>query len=234
MLKDKFVFYSKSPNKKPGDYKGHDWHEYVKDPKQYSELEKNDWRKMLSNFYESPFILDDRVWNSVEHFFHAVKFRDLTNNKNNPNYKFYETFSLNSEKPWSKDPALSKMAGKAGRISAGGKIYDKKIEGEKIPKDVFLRSDFYKGIDKTAMKLGFFAKFTQNKELKKVLLATKDAELYHLVTQRGKNSKLELWEDLMIVRECIKKFDNVYDLSEISEFSSDIVDKFLVLKKHKN
>jgi predicted NAD-dependent protein-ADP-ribosyltransferase YbiA (DUF1768 family) len=231
-MKDKFVFYSKSPDKKPGDYKGSDWSEYVKDPKQYSDLEKiNDWRKMFSNFYESPFRLDDRQWNSVEHFFHAVKFRDLTNDKNNPNYKFYETFSLNSKKPWSKDPVLSKMAGKAGRVSAVGKIYDKKIEGEKIPKDVVLRSDFYKGIDKKAMKLGFFAKFTQNEELKKALLSTKNAELYHLVTQRGKASKLELWDHLMIVRECIRKLDNVYDLSIISQFNSIIVSKVLNVNK---
>jgi len=33
-------------------------------------------RKMLSNFYVSPFILDENTWNSVEHFFHVVKFRN--------------------------------------------------------------------------------------------------------------------------------------------------------------
>ncbi len=227
-MKDKFVFYSKSPNKKPGEYKGTGWSESVTNIDQYSELAKiDDWRKMFSNFYESPFTLDDREWNSVEHFFHAVKFRDIKNNKNNPNYKFYQTFSLNSKKPWNKDPALAKMAGKAGRVNASGKIYDKKIEGEKIPKDVYIRSDFYNGIDNEAMKLAFFAKFTQNEELKKTLLATKDAELYHLVTQRGKESKLELWKHLMVVRSCIRKFDNIYDLAEISKFSSEIVDKVL-------
>jgi hypothetical protein len=119
------------------------------------------------------------------------------------------------------------MAVKAGRVSAIGKIYDKNIEGEKIPKDVHLRSDFYGGIYEEAMKLGFFVKFTQNEELKKALLATKNSELYHLVSKRRKASKLELWKHLMVVRECILKFYNIYDLEEVSKFSSEIVDKVL-------
>lgn len=227
-MEDRFIFYSKSANNKPGKNKGIGWSEYVKDENKYKKLERiNDWRKMFSNFYISPFELDGRKWNSVEHFFHSIKFRDLGNNKENNNYKFYKTFSLDSNSPWSISPELSKQAGKAGRVSSAGKIYDKIIGNVKIPKDVKLRSDFYKGIDKKAMILGFFAKFTQNPILQNTLLETHNAELYHLVTQRGKESKLELWDHLMIVRECIRKYKDIYDLKEISKFSSEIIDKIL-------
>jgi predicted NAD-dependent protein-ADP-ribosyltransferase YbiA (DUF1768 family) len=224
-MKDRFVFYSKSADNKPGKNKGTGWSEYVENENKYKNLSNiKDWRKMLSNFYISPFILDDKEWNSVEHFFHAIKFRDLTNNKN---YKYYETFSLDSNSPWSIDPALAKKAGKAGRISPAGKIYDAKIGNTKIPKDVNLRPDFYSGIDKKTMTIAFMAKFTQNPILQNVLLETKDAELYHIITQRGKKSNLELWDHLMIVRKCIKKFKDIYDLSELSKFSSEIIDKIL-------
>lgn len=44
MSKDKFVFYSKSPDLEPGSYKGKDWSEFVNNVKDYEELQKNvDW-----------------------------------------------------------------------------------------------------------------------------------------------------------------------------------------------
>ena len=56
MDNDKFLFYSKSADKKPGKGTG----EYVNDIKIYKELsEIPNWRHILSNFYISPFILDD-------------------------------------------------------------------------------------------------------------------------------------------------------------------------------
>ena len=227
---DRFVFYSKSAGKKPGQNKGNNWSEFVKDINKYKTLEEiKDWRKMLSNFYESPFELDDRKWNSVEHFFHAVKFRDISDDKKNSNYEFYKTFSIDSKCPWSINPELSKQAGKAGRISVAGKIYDKKIEDKKIPKDVRLRSDFYEGgIDKKAMTIALFAKFAQNPILQNALLETQDAELYHLVTQRGKSSSLQLWDHLMRVRKCIKNFKDIYDLKEVSKFPPELIDEILM------
>ena len=224
-MKDTFVFYSKSADNKPGNNKGSGWLENVENENKYNKLDKiKDWRKLLSNFYISPFILDGKEWNSVEHFFHAVKFRDV---KNNNNYNFYKTFSLDSKSPWCFEPNLAKQAGKAGRISAKGIVYNKQIDGKKIPKDVVLRSDFYKGIDKKAMTLGFFAKFTQNPILQNALLETKDTELYHLITERGKKSHLQLWDHLMIVRNCISEYKDRYDLKEISKFSSELIDDIL-------
>jgi len=220
-MRDKFIFYSKSANKKPGFGTGEEKHTNI----QYEELEKiKDWRKVLSNFYISPFILDDNVWNSVEHFFHAIKFRnDKIPGKN---YDYYKTFTLDSDSPWSIEPVLSKQAGKAGRVSdITGKVFDKKIGDVKVPKDVMMREDFYsKNISQKLQRLAFMAKFSQNFELKNLLLATKDAELWHYV---GRGKPNILVKELMIVRDCIKKYDNEYNLSEISKFSSEVVTKVL-------
>ena len=104
MSKDKFIFYNKSASKPPGKGTG----EYASNFSKYENLSKiKDWRKMLSNFYISPFILDGEEWNSVEHFFHAVKFRD--DKKKGKNYEFYKTFTLKSASPWSLDPVSAKQ-----------------------------------------------------------------------------------------------------------------------------
>jgi predicted NAD-dependent protein-ADP-ribosyltransferase YbiA (DUF1768 family) len=244
---DKFSFYSKSADAKPGRGKG----ETVINPKDYTELEKiKDWRKALSNFHIAPFILDDNEWNSVEHFFHAVKFR---NNKiPSENYEFYKTFTVNGERPWSTNPIFAKQAGKAGRKSIRkGKeyVFDGIIDGVKIPKNVQMREDFYtSNVDSRLQKVAFLAKFTQHDDLKRLLLSTGDAELWHYTGNRGSpkvhkgkgnptdnedESKPEvkkgiiLFEELMIVRNCIRKFDKKCNLSKVSQFSSDFITNIL-------
>jgi len=220
-MSDKFFFYSKSSNAQPG--KGSN--ESIETEDDYEELRSiKDWRKMLSNFYISPFILDDQSWNSVEHFFHAIKYRD--GKKSGRNYDYYKTFAIDGGLPWSLNPVGAKQAGKAGRVSATtGKIYDKKIDGIKVPKDVFMRPDFYsRQIERKLQSIAFLAKFTQNEDLKKMLLATKDAELWHYV---GRGSPNQLWLHLMRYLECIRKYYKVYNLAEISKVSSELVGKIL-------
>lgn len=223
MSKDKFYFFSRSASKPPGKGNGKGFAEYVSDESKYKKLSKiENWRHMLSNFYISPFVLDDEKWNSVEHFFHAVKFRDDKND--GPNYDFYKTFTIKSGYPWSLNPIFAKQAGKAGRITEKTKkVYTKKIGNIKIPTNVSMRSNFYStGIDTRLQTIAFFAKFTQNKELCDMLLETKDAELWHYV---GRGAPNQLWLNLMKVRDCIKKFMSIYDLKNISKFSSEIVSK---------
>ena len=222
-MTDKFVFYSKSAHKKPGFGTGEEKNTKI----QYSELEKiTNWRKVLSNFYISPFILDDNTWNSVEHFFHAVKFRN--GKKASKEYDFYKTFTLDSKSPWCEDTFLAKQAGKAGRVSEiTGKKFRKKIGDINIPEDIKMREDFYTGrISEKLQKIAFLAKFTQNPELKHILLATKDAELWHFTGRGGKG--IILMKELMIARDCIRKYDNDYDLSTVSMFSSDTINKILL------
>ena len=220
-MNDKFVFYSKSSDAKPG--KG--THEHVNNPKDYKDLEKiKDWRKMLSNMYISPFFLDGEEWMSVEHFFHACKFRGTP---------YYKTFTRNGGKPWSTDPFKAFMAGKAGRIMANKKPYKKVIPDENgvnhtVPTNISMRPDFYSnGIDKKAMTIAQFSKFTQNPILREMLLNTKNADLVHLVTHRGQPSEEQLWTWLMNIRHCINIFSPFHDLADISDISKDIITDIL-------
>ena len=69
---DKLFFYSKSANKPAG--KGAN--EYVENPEDYKALNGiKDWRKVLSNFYVAPFVMDGKTCNTAEHAFHAEKIR---------------------------------------------------------------------------------------------------------------------------------------------------------------
>ena len=53
-MKSRFVYYSKSADSKPGKGSG----EYLNIKDDFTELSKiKNWRKMLSNFYISPFII---------------------------------------------------------------------------------------------------------------------------------------------------------------------------------
>ena len=224
-MADKFFFYSKSADAPPGKGGGKDirFQERLNTKTDYTELGRiKNWRKALSNFYVAPFILDDNEWNSVEHFFHAVKFR---NNKiESKSYEYYKTFTLNSGSPWATDPVLAKQAGKAGRVSGKTGIYKKKIGNVEIPKDITMRHDFYTSkIDSRLQKLAFLAKFTQHENLKRLLLATGDAELWHYTGTRGGGEGMILFDELMTVRKCIRKFDEMCNLGELSKFTSAII-----------
>ncbi len=101
------------------------------------------------------------------------------------------SFSLDSGTGLSKDAGMAK--------GAGGKTG--KYKGEIIrPKEVSIDPEFFDGRDKKEMYDAQLAKFTQNEELKHLLLATKDAKLTHHV--RGKEPVV--FEDLMIIRDKIR------------------------------
>jgi len=157
-----FQFYSKSRDPEPGKGSG----ESMPEDKisEFKELSKiKNWRKMLSNFYESEFTLDDKRWLSVEHYYQGAKFK-----VENPD--FYEKFSLDSGSDISKDPNLAKSAG-----GKSGKSKGKLLRPESIKMD----KDFFKNRSSKEMKRAQREKYSQNPKLKEMLLLTKDAKLTH-------------------------------------------------------
>ena len=82
------------------------------------------------------------------------------------------------------------------------------------------RADDYNYTD--ALKLALFAKFTQNKSCKNILLNTKNADLYY-----KKKNKWVLFEELMLVRDCIRNYHSQYELEKISHFQKKLVSKLL-------
>ena len=181
-----FQFYSKSADKPlPGKGAGETIN--TSRIKEFAELASMvGWRKVLSNFYMAPFKLDNRTWNSVEHYYHANKFK-----KNHPD--FYQLFTVESDSDISKDAAFAK--------GAGGKTGNFKKMNYKRPKDIVIDEDFFSsGRAQQVMEAGQRAKYTQNEIPKRVLLATKNAKLQHHV--RG--SPPIIFYDSMKIREELK------------------------------
>ena len=177
-----FMFYSKSKDEKPGKGAGEIITQENID--KYKELSKiKDWRKKLSNFWISPFTLNDKQWQSVEHYYQASKYKGTPD--------FYNQFALDSGSELSKDPLLAKAAG--GKT---GKFNGKLIR----PKSLVVDDGFFEDEHIHAMYQGQRAKFTQNNDLFNMLKLTKDAKLVHY-TRGGQPVVFTL---LMNIRELIK------------------------------
>jgi len=160
--KDVFFYYSKSADKKAGE--GSNEYLVSKDNK-YKELnEIDDWRKMLSNFYYSPFkfIFGDKTYtyNTAEHAFQGTKFLLLSKYK--------------SSKP--EDNIFCVESGSKIGTSTNGEVAreNRKLyvlnQGELI---------LWNNRKYDILEQILTAKFSQNEKLKKVLLITGDAILTH-------------------------------------------------------
>jgi ribA/ribD-fused uncharacterized protein len=96
----------------------------------------------LSNFYHSPFKVDGVLWDTVEHYFQAMKF------PSNPEYQ--EVIRLESS------PAYAKKLGSTRGIK--------------------MRSD-WDLVKDSVMERALYEKFSQNGELKELLLSTDSSHL---------------------------------------------------------
>jgi predicted NAD-dependent protein-ADP-ribosyltransferase YbiA (DUF1768 family) len=177
-----FQFYAKSnPNALPGMGAGERIPETEKI--HFHKLATFDnWRRKLSNFWNEPFMLDGHTWQSVEHYYQGSKFK-------NNNREFYLKFSLDSRSELSADPVVAKAAG-----SKSGKLDHTRIIR---PSRITIDPDFFNhGRCDREMENAMFAKFSQNQNLKDMLLATRNAKLVHY--QRG--ARPEVYQHLMRVR----------------------------------
>ena len=145
-----------------------------------------DWRKKLDDDWASTFQIDDKKWKTVEHYYQAAKFK-----KHNPHY--YNQFSLDdASSDIAKDVTLAKAAG-----SQKGLFKKGKKEIPLRPQDIRIDPDFYGSRQKDERERALYAKFSQNEELKKILLFTKNALLRKYIPKR----KPETDHSLMTVRQ---------------------------------
>jgi hypothetical protein len=102
------------------------------------------------------------------------------------------SFSLDSGTDLSKDPAMAKAAG-----DKNGKYKGNLIR----PVEVTVDSDFFGKRQKKETYAAQYAKFTQNEDLKTLLLATGEAKLSHFV----KGAEPVVFDELMMIRDKIRR-----------------------------
>ena len=168
-----FMFYHKSEKSaKPGKGSGE------KIPKEkmneFINLARiENWRRKIDDSWDKGiFTIEGHRYASVEHYYQSSKFK-----KGFPDFSLL--FSLDSDSEISKDVSFAK--------SAGGKTGKHKEKGKETvlrPKEVVIDNDFYGQRNKLERETGVRAKFTQNEDLKQLLLATKDAKLSHYVVKQ--------------------------------------------------
>jgi len=147
--------------------------------KSYSALSSiQEWRRKLDDLWESEFVLDGHKWLSVEHYYQGSKYKNTA-----PQY--YLQFSLDSNSEISKSPIMAKAAG-----SKTGKYEGKQLR----PKDIMVDMSFFGDRQKQTLKSALMAKFSQNSELKTLLLSTKKAKLTHYLQGAPSETSNELME----------------------------------------
>jgi predicted NAD-dependent protein-ADP-ribosyltransferase YbiA (DUF1768 family) len=165
---DKLFFYSRSKHVNAGQGAC----EVVADPAQYAELNRiKDWRRVLSNFHVSPFVYKGHTYNSIEHVFQAEKIRLM-----NPDIALRFTMESGDE------------------IGMGdGAMAQKHRKIVLLPKPQLAVWDAMK---ENVMAEAAAAKYAQCPEAAKILKATKEAQLWHLIQRSSNHIRFEHLEEI--------------------------------------
>jgi predicted NAD-dependent protein-ADP-ribosyltransferase YbiA (DUF1768 family) len=181
-----FMFYNKS-NTHPKAGKGSG--EKTNDLMKFNNLNSiKDWRRKFDDDWEIPITIDTNRWNSVQHYFMGSQFK-----KGFPDY--YLKFSIDSNSEISND--VKKALDEYNKVIKTKKSTLK--EGTIVPDPDFfmIRENPTNEVERLK---ALTSKFTQNLELKQMLIETKDAKLVHF--HRGKDPEPDIL--LMKLRNSLK------------------------------
>ena len=138
---------------------------------QFSDLAKTkEWRRMLDDTWPGVVLsIDNLKWMSAEHYIQAAKFKGGFPD-------FYKSFSIESESDIAKEVEYAKAAGESGKLKKksedGGKTKEIVLRAKNIHPD-----ENYDAVE--VRKIAINAKFSQNEDVKQVLMATRNAKLVH-------------------------------------------------------
>ena len=167
-MNDKLFYYSKSRDVVPG--KG--TNEFVENSEIYNELKIiKDWRKILSNFHIYPFIYENNTYNTIEHAFQAKKIEIVDKDK-----AFLFTVDSND------------------KIGIGDGIIARK--NRKLCKLNKEQLELWNNNKHKIMTNITIEKYKVCEEARIVLLATKNAQLWHIVERSSKHIHVKYLEEL--------------------------------------
>ena len=175
--------YSKSKHEKVGEGSGEFIKPEMKTLKNILDLNNKkkypEWRKKLDNdFLVSNLVIDGNNWSSVKHYMLGSRFKELVD--------LYSKFMKNGEVGANSEEAV--------------KLYNSNISKKSV-KTVIMNDEEFKKIESGLLEKALYSKFTQNDELREILVLTGNALINIFKQTKGASPALEL----MRVRKLINK-----------------------------
>lgn len=175
--------YSKSKHEKVGEGSGEFIKPEMKTLKNILDLNNKkkypEWRKKLDNdFLVSNLVIDGNNWSSVKHYMLGSRFKELVD--------LYSKFMKNGEVGANSEEAV--------------KLYNSNISKKSV-KTVIMNDEEFKKIESGLLEKALYSKFTQNEELREILVLTGNALINIFKQTKGASPALEL----MRVRKLINK-----------------------------
>ena len=163
---DKLFYYSKSKDMLPGNGRN----ESVNNVDEYHELVQIvNWRKILSNFHESPFQYNNKQWNTIEHAFQSHKISLV-------------------------DKEIAEKFECGGEFDGAGINARKKRKVVILSDDLLL---YWNSVSNEVMQSIMTEKYKQCRIYCQVLKLTKSAELWHII-ERGRPQRQYYLESLRL------------------------------------